>query len=289
MRELIERGHVFIAQPPLFKISKGTKYEEYLKDDEALTTFLIQAAMDGAALYPEEDAPAIQGPGLENLINEYRSVMATVERLDKLYPEEVLEQFIYLPTLRVEDLNDENAVTEWSAKLEGRLLDITETGGASYVVVSSKDEERKIFLPKLTITEHGIPYEYVFNQDFFSSGEYRTMTGLGAKLDDLLDESAYVARGEKKQPISSFKEALEWLMSESKKGYSIQRYKGLGEMNPEQLWETTMNPDTRRMLQVSIEDAIGADQMFATLMGDQVEPRREFIETNALSVANLDV
>ena len=288
MRELIERGHVYIAQPPLFKISKG-KFEEYLKDDEAMTNFLLQTAMDGAALHVNADAPPMQGAGLESLINEYRTVMATIKRLDKLYPEVVLEQLIYSPQLTETDLAEEQKVLEWCARLEGKLLELSETGGASYVFVPEHNAERHIYLPKLVVTQHGVPTDFLFNHDFFTSGEYRSMCALGAKLEDLLDDTAFVARGEKQQPTTSFKNALEWLMNESKKGYSIQRYKGLGEMNPSQLWETTMDPESRRMLQVTIEDAIGADQMFSTLMGDQVEPRREFIETNALSVANLDV
>ncbi|GAA6168982.1 DNA topoisomerase (ATP-hydrolyzing) subunit B [Sessilibacter corallicola] len=288
MRELIERGHVFIAQPPLYKIAKG-KQEQYLKDDEAMTQFLLQAAMEGAALHVNADAPPIQGSALESLINEYRAVMATISRLDKVFPAEVLEEMIYIPKLSVEALESEDQVNQWCAKLEGKMLVDAKSGSASYVITANLDEERNIYLPKVTITAHGVPTEYKFSLDFFNSAEYRSICELGEKLDGLLEESAYMARGEKQQAVESFKEALDWLMNESKRGYAIQRYKGLGEMNPEQLWDTTMNPETRRMLQVSIEDAIGADQMFATLMGDQVEPRRDFIETNALSVSNLDV
>jgi len=288
MRELIERGHIYIAQPPLYKIAKG-KFEEYLKDDDALTNFLLQAAMDGAALHVNAEAPPLQGPALESLIGEYRSVMATIQRLDKIYPPEILEIMIYSDKLTMEDLTSESVVAEWCAKLEGKLLEQAKSGDASYVLVTFHDKERNLYLPKLTVTTHGIASSFLFNHEFFASGEYRAICALGEKLDGLLEDDAFVARGEKQEPVKTFKAALEWLMNESKRGYSIQRYKGLGEMNPEQLWETTMDPNTRRMLRVNIEDAIGADQMFATLMGDQVEPRRDFIETNALSVANLDV
>lgn len=288
MRELIERGHVFIAQPPLYKVAKG-KFEQYLKDDEALTAFLLQAAMEGAALHVNTDAPPLQGSALESLINEYRTVMATIERLNKIYPPEVLECMIYHKKLAVEDLASEEKVTAWCSSLEGVLLDNAKSGDSSYVLVSTEDTERNIFIPKLTVTTHGIDREFIFDHGFFSSGEYRSIAELGDKLNGLLEEGAYVARGEKQQDVETFKESLDWLMAESKRGYAIQRYKGLGEMNPEQLWETTMDPEQRRMLKVNIEDAIGADQMFATLMGDQVEPRRDFIETNALSVANLDI
>lgn len=288
MRELIERGHVFIAQPPLYKVAKG-KFEQYLKDDDALTAFLLQAAMEGAALHVNADAPPMQGSALESMINEYRSVMATITRLDKIYPPEVLDHMIYHDRLTVEALSDQQAVSDWCAKLEGNLIEQTKSGDSSYVLIAKEDTERNLYLPTLTITTHGIANEVVFDHEFFSSGEYRSIADLGDKLNGLLEEGAYVARSEKQQPVTSFKDALDWLMTESKRGYAIQRYKGLGEMNPEQLWETTMDPETRHMLKVSIEDAIGADQMFATLMGDQVEPRRDFIETNALSVANLDV
>lgn len=288
MRELIERGHVYIAQPPLYKISKG-KQEQYLKDDDAMTRFLLQAAMDGAALHVNADAPPIQGSALEALVNEYRAVMATVARLDKVFPSDVLEQTIYISKLAAESLSQESEVAKWCAELEGKMLVDSRSGSASYVITPERNEERNIYLPKVTITAHGVPTDYRFSLDFFNSAEYRSICELGQKLDGLLEDTAFIARGEKQEVATSFKQALDWLMNESKRGYSIQRYKGLGEMNPEQLWETTMNQESRRMLQVTIEDAIGADQMFATLMGDQVEPRREFIETNALAVSNLDV
>ena len=149
--------------------------------------------------------------------------------------------------------------------------------------------ERNIFYPQFNVRQHGIDKTFDCSYDFIQSKEFQAILDLNAAINDLMEEGAYVKRGEKVKPVTSFEEALNWLMAESKRGQYIQRYKGLGEMNPSQLWETTMDPDTRRMLVVTIEDAIAADQLFTTLMGDHVEPRREFIEKNALRVVNLDV
>ncbi|MFT6390435.1 MAG: DNA gyrase subunit B [Cellvibrionaceae bacterium] len=287
-RELIERGHIYIAQPPLYKISKG-KQEQYLKDDPALTEFLTNAALEGTQVFTNRDAPAISGTALETLVKDYRQVMATIERLSRLYPAAVLEQMIYSAALSVDDLREKTKVAAWCDDLS-QVLEAAELSGSSrYLVTVKAEEERHIFLPQIEVLAHGLSHEYPFSHDFFASGEYQSIVDLGAKLNGLIEAGAMIKRGEKEQEIDSFKGGLEWLMAESRKGYNIQRYKGLGEMNPEQLWETTMDPSSRRMLQVTIDDAIGADQIFTTLMGDQVEPRREFIESNALSVENLDV
>ena len=288
MRELIERGHIYIAQPPLYKISKG-KQEQYLKDDDALTGFLTQAALDNSALHVNEDAPGITGEGLQAVVEEYRSVMATIDRLSRLYPADILEQLIYLQSLASDNLSNREAVEQWGEALLQRINETHNSGSHRYQVFVKEDSERNLFYPVVEITAHGVPTEFIFAQDFFKSGEYDSMVKLGANLESLIEDGSFMSRGERRKEITSFKEGLEWLMTESRRGYNIQRYKGLGEMNPEQLWETTMDPDTRRMLQVTIEDAIAADQMFTCLMGDQVEPRREFIESNALAVANLDV
>ncbi|MGH1439846.1 MAG: DNA topoisomerase (ATP-hydrolyzing) subunit B [Cellvibrionaceae bacterium] len=287
-RELIERGHIYIAQPPLYKISKG-KQEQYLKDDPALTEFLTNAALEGTQVFTNPNAPAITGTALETLVKDYRQVMATIERLSRLYPSTVLEEMIYSPELAVDDLKDQSKVAAWCEKLSEALDEGQLSGSSRYLVTVKEEEERHLFLPQIEVLAHGLSHEYPFNHDFFASGEYQSIVELGAKLKGLIEEGASIKRGEKEQQVDSFKEALEWLMAESRKGYNIQRYKGLGEMNPDQLWETTMDPSTRRMLKVTIEDAISADQIFTTLMGDQVEPRREFIESNALSVENLDV
>ncbi|WP_111498417.1 MULTISPECIES: DNA topoisomerase (ATP-hydrolyzing) subunit B [Marinobacter] len=287
MREIIERGHVFIAMPPLYKVKRG-KQEQYLKDEKAKEAYLTQTALEGAQFYVNPSAPPIADSALESLVKEYQSVMAMIDRLSRAYPTKVLEQMIYNSSLKPEDLSNRDAVTEWVGRL-GAGLDLDTRTGTKYVFSVHEDEERKLYLPRVEIFVHGIPQTHVFNHEFFESASYAAIARLGEKLDGLIEEGAYIQRGERKQAVLSFEGGLQWLMKEAQRGLNIQRYKGLGEMNPEQLWETTMDPDTRRMMKVTIEDAIAADQIFTTLMGDEVEPRRDFIQTNALEVTNLDV
>ncbi|WP_207060736.1 DNA topoisomerase (ATP-hydrolyzing) subunit B [Motiliproteus sp. SC1-56] len=287
MHELVERGHVFIAQPPLYKIKKG-KQEQYLKDDEALENFMIQAALSDAHLHVNPTAPGITGSALETLIAEFRSVQSLIGRISRIYPRDVLNQLVYAPALDEEGLRDREKVAAWTRNLVDSI-DIAQSSASTFESGVAVDEERKLFLPQITVVAHGVPHVHTFGHDFFLSAEYRAMVKLGETLSGLLEEGAYIRRGERVKPIANFDEGLEWLMNQAKRGYYVQRYKGLGEMNPEQLWETTMDPGSRRMLRVTIEDAIAADQMFTTLMGDEVEPRRDFIESNALSVTNLDV
>ena len=288
MPQLIERGYIYIAQPPLYKIAKG-KQHQYLKDEQALTSYLTQSALDNTSLHVNADAPGISGAALESLVNDYRQVMATIDRLSRLYPAQVLEQLVYIPALGVDKLSDQNQVQDWAGTLQSALDNSEASGSHRFEVRVLQEPERHLFLPSVRITAHGVPIEHVLQRDFFVSGEYQQIIKLGQQLQGLLEDTAYIKRGEKIAHATSFKQALEWLMDESRKGHTIQRYKGLGEMNPDQLWETTMDPASRRMLRVTIEDAIAADQIFTCLMGDAVEPRREFIETNALAVANLDI
>ncbi|HIQ53464.1 MAG TPA: DNA gyrase subunit B, partial [Pseudomonas pachastrellae] len=287
MPELIENGYVYIAQPPLYKIKKG-KQEQYLKDDEALEEYLTQSALEDSYLYVNEDAPGITGEALERIVQQFRAVMRTLKRLARLYPQELMEHFVYLPRLTVESLGDKAFMDEWIKGLDTRVA-ATERSGQQYNVSLREDTERHLWLPEVESITHGMSSYITFNRDLFASNDYRSMAELGETLQSLLEPGAYMQRGEKKKPISTFKEALEWMMNETARRHYIQRYKGLGEMNPDQLWETTMDPESRRMLRVNIEDAIAADQIFNTLMGDQVEPRRDFIESNALAVSNLDV
>jgi len=284
--ELVERGYIYIAQPPLYKVKRG-KQEQYIKDDEAMEEYMTQSALEDASLHLDESAPAVAGVQLENLVNEFRGVMKTLKRLSRLYPEDITEHFIYLPEVTVEQLGDHAAMQAWLVKFQARLSN-SQKSGLAYQASLREDKERNVWLPEVEVTSHGLASYVTFNRDFFGSNDYRTVVNLGANLSTLLGEGAYVQRGERRKAVSEFKEALDWLMNESTKRHTIQRYKGLGEMNPEQLWETTMDPTVRRMLKVTIEDAIAADQIFNTLMGDAVEPRRDFIESNALSVSNLD-
>lgn len=287
MRELIERGHVYIAQPPLYKIARG-KQHQYLKDDDALNQYLTQSALENASLFVNPDAPAVSGEALQALVDSYRAVAATIDRLSRLYAPEVLWEMVYGAPLSIEAMQSEAEVNSFAEQLSERLL--TSTANTNdYSVVVRKDQERQLFYPVVKLMAHGIESETEYHHEFFSSGEYRSLIALGETLNTLIEEEGYFQRGEKTLHTQSFASGLEWLMNEARRGYTIQRYKGLGEMNPDQLWETTMDPEVRRMLQVTIEDAIAADQIFTTLMGDHVEPRRDFIEENALSVANLDV
>jgi DNA gyrase subunit B len=287
MPELIERGHLYIAQPPLYKVKKG-KQERYVKDDSELNKYLLEAALQDAQLMVNAAAPAISGPAFESLASRYLAVMATIKRLARRLPENLLEAMIYMPPLTPRDMRDPNKAQSWFGELLQRLYRDA-SGATRYDVKLEKEESGDGYYATIIETAHSVSNIRLLRAEFFSSGEYRTIVELGQQLDGLLGEGAFVQRGERRADIKTFKEALLWIMEEAKRGQHIQRYKGLGEMNPEQLWETTMNAESRRLLQVRIEDAVAADEIFTTLMGDHVEPRRDFIEKNALSVANLDI
>ncbi len=288
MPELVERGNIFIAQPPLYKVKKG-KQEQYIKDDAELDNFLLQSALDKAKLHPSANAPAISGKALEDLATHYRSASRGIRRLAKRFPIAILNNLLHIEPINAEDLKLKEKVEPWSNSLQAALNDTLHNHGLSYEIKINHDEDRELYLPTVTITNHGVHQDYLLSLDFFSCHDYCEITDLYSKINDLVEEGAYVARADKSVAIESFEQALDWLISEAKRGLGIQRYKGLGEMNPDQLWETTMDPETRRLLKVNVEDAVLADEMFSTLMGDQVEPRRNFIEANALAVENLDV
>ena len=294
MPELIERGHVYIAQPPLYKIKRG-KQEVYVKDDAELDRYLLNAAMDNAALHVNAEAPPLSGVGLETLAKEHIAVENIIERLSGRYDEIVLRTLAKLPEVSASAMEDLDLLEDWTAKLSAALPkyagDRAENGnGGSYSASFDRgDEDGEGVRIAITKVQHGLGVTRYLPREFFGTNEYRHIIELAVKLDDLLADGAFVKRGERQMAIDSFAEAVDWLMTEARRGQSIQRYKGLGEMNPEQLWDTTVNPETRRLMQVKIEDAVKADEIFTTLMGDQVEPRREFIEKNALTVENLDI
>jgi len=287
MPEIVERGYIYIAQPPLYKVKKG-KQERYIKDDPALVEYLTSLALNNAALYTSTDASAVEGEALEKIVHDYQNTVKVIERLKRKYPNTVMERLIYQSELKKEDLSNEAKVIAWTKELVDDLV-ARDEDATIFKAETQHDEERNLYYPVVNIRQHGVDKSHVLHYDFIASRDYQRIAATGVNIANIITEGAYIQRGEKTKPVDNFVDALEWLITESKRGIYIQRYKGLGEMNPSQLWETTMDPDARRMLQVTIEDAVGADQLFATLMGDQVEPRREFIETNALRVVNLDV
>ncbi len=285
MPELIERGYLYIAQPPLYKLKKG-KQETYVKDDAELSKRLIHIAFDGARLFVNAAAPAISSEALEEMATRYVAAQAIIEKFSRRYDSRLLEQIIYMPLVSDAQLSDPALLAPWLNDLTARL---NADGNKAFELEISHSENSDAWHILVDITTHSVTRSVILPREFFYSGEYKTLSDLGQRLDGLLAEDAYVQRGERKQNVTSFKQVYNWLTNEAKRGLSIQRYKGLGEMNPEQLWETTMSFETRCMLQVRIEDAISADEIFTTLMGDQVEPRRDFIQQHALSVSNLDV
>jgi DNA gyrase subunit B len=283
---LIERGHIYIAQPPLYKVKKG-KQEQYVKDDAELNAALLSTAIDGAALHVNAEAPPLSGLGLESLAMKYGEVQNIVTRWARRYDERFLEQLLYVPTLSTETFDRIDKLRDWCRNLETRLNSLDDVSRRYRITVETLPAGgHRIALQRL---EHGLSSEKHIPREFFDSAEYLRIAELGQTLSDLMGAGAYVQRGDERQEVASFKVAMAWLFEQAKKGQTIQRYKGLGEMNASQLWDTTINPETRRLLQVRIEDAVAADDIFTTLMGDAVEPRREFIEKNALQVSNLDV
>jgi len=287
MPQLIERGHIYIAQPPLYKLKKG-KVEHYVKDDAELNAMLLKQALDDAQLYHDPKQEPMSGTALESLARSWMEVSAIIKRSSRRYDQRILEQMLYLPEVTLAEHDRLEWLTEWGAALE-RQLNAQDDASRRYRIKVLPGTEGGP--PRLVVarTEHGIASEKHIHREFFESAEYRRIAELGKALSGLLQPGAYVAKGDQRKEVSSFKQAIDWLLEQARKGQMIQRYKGLGEMNPEQLWETTINPATRRLIQVRIEDALAANDIFATLMGDQVEPRREFIEKNALAVSNLDI
>jgi DNA gyrase subunit B len=287
MPELIERGHIYIAQPPLFKIKRG-KQETYVKDEAELDQLLLTGALDNAALHVNADAPPLSGSSLEMLARQYMEVKAIIGRWSRRYDRRLLEQLLAMRTVGEQQFSDAAWLEGWVTELEARLNADGSLVHSYRLGVRRNDagEPERIDVAR---TEHGVTTEKHLQPEFFQSAEYGRIAELGTTLNDFIGAGAYVTRGSERQDVAGFPDAIGWLLEQARKGQAIQRYKGLGEMNPEQLWETTINPEVRRLLQVRIEDAVAADDIFTTLMGDAVEPRREFIEKNALYVTNLDI
>jgi DNA gyrase subunit B len=279
MGQLVERGHIYIAQPPLYKVKQG-RDERYLKDEHELNEYLLQSALNNAQLTTSEGGNVIAGEALAQMAKEMVLSEAVVKRLAPLYDEVVLRSLQHMAKL---DLASQETAEEAVKELRSQLADY----GCEVKV--GFDQETASYRLEINKYLHGNLQSSIIDPELLASGDYRQLRKTADMLHGLLGQGASIKRGEKQQPVSEFKEALDWLLNEAKQGLNIQRYKGLGEMNPEQLWETTMDPQVRRLLKVQIEDAIAADEIFTTLMGDQVEPRRAFIEGNALRAGNLDV
>jgi len=279
MPELVERGHIYIAQPPLYKAKHG-KEDVYLKDDHELKQHLLRIALKGAELVPGENRPPLSAESLGDVAREYLLAEAVIERLARVVDSAALRAILNGVRL---DLSSEPSARRSAVALQASIDDPEVTVEARY---DATNEVHRIVIVR---THHGTPHATAIDADFLASGDAEQIRHAAEVLKDLMHAGAVVKRGDKQQAVKSFKDALDWLLGEARGSVAIQRYKGLGEMNPEQLWETTMDPAARRLLKVQIEDAIGSEEIFSTLMGEQVEPRRAFIETNALGVRNLDV
>ncbi len=283
--EIIEKGYIYIAQPPLYKVKKG-KQEHYVKDDAQLNEYLIQLALDKAQLFTEETTPPIQGQGLEKLAKQFTGVVSVINRLARRYDDVFLECITALDIIGDEHKQDPELLQAWLTKLEQQLHECESKAVFKVTLDYKSATEFSVVVSKRL---HGTTKTFVLPGTFFNGKDYQQIAQYAKETAGMFNEGSFMQMGERKQPVSSFKHAFEWMMREIKKGQHIQRYKGLGEMNPEQLWETTLDANNRRLLQVRIEDAIAADEIFTTLMGDVVEPRRDFIVKNALDVTNLDV
>jgi DNA gyrase subunit B len=279
MPQLVERGHVYIAQPPLYRVKHG-RDERYLKDDHELKEYLLRLALQDAELFPSMDLPALSPDALQSLARSAITADAVIERLSRQMDVMVLRAMMNLPRLSL--------ATEASAQTTAALLNQV-CSRADLSIAARLDATLENYVLEVSRAQHGNIQRFVLGADFFDGGEYEQLFTTGAMLKDLVGAGALIKRGDREHSIRSLSQAIEWLLEEVKRGVGTQRYKGLGEMNPEQLWETTMDPTKRILLRAQIEDAIAADEIFTTLMGDLVEPRRQFIESNALGVRNLDI
>lgn len=279
MPQLVEKGHIYIAQPPLFKVKQG-KDERYLKDEQELDQYLVNSALDGATLLTKKEGEVIAGGALSSLAKEMVLTESVIRRLSSRYDESIVRAIHDLGEL---NLGDQNATQQYADQLES----IMSANNIKFEV--KRHETSQNFFIEMNQFVHGNLQSSVIDEEFLLSGEYRQIIKSSNLLKNLIGDGAAITRGEKSKPVANFTQALTWLIGEAKNTLNIQRYKGLGEMNPEQLWETTMDPTVRRLLQVTIEDFTELEATFERLMGDQVEPRRQFIEENALGANNLDI
>ena len=288
MPELVERGHIYIAQPPLYKVKRG-KQEQYVKDDGEMERYLLQLALDEARLHLNVDSPAISGEALEALVRQYNAVKQVIARLSRRYDRALLDALLF-ESLPAHDEPQDIAVEAFAAWIEAAItsLNLDANGARTYSAQLNK-LDHSAWTIAVNRRQHGLDHVIRLDREFFLMPETKMLLKTNRELDGLLGEGAYIMRGERKLMVRRFDQVVNWLMQEANRGLQISRYKGLGEMNPDQLWETTLNPESRRLMQVRIEDVVAADEVFTTLMGDQVEPRRDFIEKNALSVSNLDI
>ncbi|WP_375577491.1 DNA topoisomerase (ATP-hydrolyzing) subunit B [Paracidovorax oryzae] len=289
MPELVERGHIYIAQPPLYKVKNG-KEELYLKDGPALDTFLLRVALrDASVTTGGEQARTLDGETLSTLAQKHQVAEAVIERLSAFMDREALRAIADGVALNLDTVEDAEAS---AVALQAKLRELTTTGVPAEVAGEFDARTDKPVL-RISRRHHGNIKSSVITQDFVHGADYAALAEAAHTFRGLLGEGAKVLRGEgerqREEKVGDFRQAMAWLIKEAERTTSRQRYKGLGEMNPEQLWETTMDPEVRRLLRVQIEDAIEADRVFTMLMGDEVEPRRDFIETNALRAGNIDV
>ncbi|MCU4415006.1 DNA topoisomerase (ATP-hydrolyzing) subunit B [Acinetobacter sp. WU_MDCI_Axc73] len=291
MPELVERGHIYIAQPPLYKLKKG-KQELYIKDNEALESFLISNAIDDLALHISADAPAINGEALANVIQDYQVSQKSLQRLTQRYPASLLDALLEVEPFKADQSHDRPYVEQWAGQLSAAIARLQpslrpEISLESFERETATGEKSIHCWPRVTVYVHNLPHHYLLDAGLLNSAEYARLLKNSKSWFNLLEEGAYLQKGERRIQVSNFHQVWQQILQDSRRGMMIQRYKGLGEMNADQLWETTMDPENRNMLQVTIDDAIEADRMFSCLMGDDVEPRRAFIEENALN-ADID-
>ncbi|HRM15473.1 MAG TPA: DNA topoisomerase (ATP-hydrolyzing) subunit B [Acinetobacter parvus] len=291
MPELVERGYIYIAQPPLYKLKKG-KHEQYIKDNDALEEFLISNAIDELALHISAEAPAITGAALASVIADYQVSQKSLQRLTQRYPASLLDALLELEAFKADHNHERDYVESWAEQLRVAIEKLQpslrpEITLESFERENSLGEKSAHYWPRVTVYVHNLPHAYLLDAGLLNSAEYARLLKNAKSWFKLLEEGAYLQKGERRIQVNSFHQVWQHILQDSRRGMMIQRYKGLGEMNAEQLWETTMDPENRNMLQVTIDDAIEADRMFSCLMGDDVEPRRAFIEENALN-ADID-